>query len=228
MKAQIAHIAILTIILGVPEHLALAQASSGSKPASRDTAKQHGNETFSSLDRPRPGEEVFPPGLIKFEAADLNTVLRIYQELSGRTLIRPTGLPQPTISIESETPLTRTEALQTLDSVLAQNGIVMIPEGKKHVKAIALPLAPQESAPLVDLPPDQLPDCGTYICYIVDLKRLKASSVAPALQPFAKLPNSILAIDEVGIVILRDFSSNVRRMLQVLERMQKARPQPNE
>ena len=42
-----------------------------------------------------------------------------------------------------------------------------------------------------------------------------------ALQPFAMLPNSILAIDSANLIVLRDFSSNVRRMLEVLERVDK-------
>ena len=37
------------------------------------------------------------------------------------------------------------------------------------------------------------------------------------LQPFAKLPNSIVAIKSNRLLILRDYSANIRRMLQVLE-----------
>src|SRR6185295_12573949 len=35
-----------------------------------------------------------PPGLIKFSGTDLDQVLDFYQELTGRTILRPTALPQ--------------------------------------------------------------------------------------------------------------------------------------
>ena len=49
--------------------------------------------------------------------------------------------------------------------------------------------------------------------------------VAPALAPFSKMPgNSIVAIDTAGILIIRDYSANVRRMLQVVDRLEKGQP----
>ena len=75
------------------------------------------------------------------------------------------------------------------------------------------------------------------------LKNVTPAQAAPALQPFARLPNSIIAIGSAGgsrpsskaslpnlpvifgakdnnLLILRDYSSNVRRMLQVLEKLE--------
>jgi general secretion pathway protein D len=191
--------------------------------------KETAVETFSSVDPPARGKpsETFPPGLLKFTDGDLTQVLSVYQELSGRTIVRSTSLPTAKITIASQTPLTRIEALQALDSVLAQNGIVMIPQGIKFVKAVSKQAVAQESAPFVDLPAEQLPDSGTYIAYIVQVKNRKPRDLAQALQPFAALPNSILGLDDPGLIILRDFSSNVRRMLQVLERIENS-PPPDE
>ena len=54
--------------------------------------------------------------MIQFQEADINQVLDIYAELIGRTLIRPQGLPTPKITIKAQTPLTRREGIQALDS----------------------------------------------------------------------------------------------------------------
>lgn len=180
-----------------------------------------GQETHTSMDPVSDGKrgETFPPGLLKFDDADLTQVLNTYRELSGRSIVRSSALPHAKISLETRTPLTRIEALQTLDSVLAQNGIVMIPQGTKHVKAVAKQAAPQESPPLVNLPREQLPDCGTYITYIVELKHQLPKDAAQSLQPFASMPNSIVGIDNADLIVLRDYSSNVRRMLEILERV---------
>lgn len=181
-------------------------------------------ETYTSVDRPSgaKGAEIFPAGLIKFEDADLNQVLNTYSDLSQRSIVRSTALPAAKVTIRSQTPLTRIEALQALDSVLAQNGIVMIPQGTKFVKAVARNAAVHESPPVVDLPREELPDCGTYITYIVEVKHQQPRDLAASLQPFASMPNSILGVDHAGLIVLRDFASNVRRMLEVLERIDKA------
>ena len=181
-------------------------------------------ETYSSVDRPGSGgkaNETFPAGLLKFEETDLTEVLKVYRELSGRAIVRPTAMAHAKISFETTTPLTRIEALQVLDTVLAQNGIVMIPQGTKFVKAVPKQSAPIECPPVVDLPREQLPDCGTCITYYVEVKHQKPKDVVHALQPFAALPNSILAIDSANLIVLRDFSSNVRRMLEMVERIDK-------
>lgn len=182
-------------------------------------------ETYSSVDRPGAGGkagEMFPPGLLKFEDADLAQVLNTYRELSGRSIVRSTALPQAKINFETTSSLTRIEALQALDSVLAQNGIVMIPQGTKFVKAVPRQSAPVECPPVVNWPREQLPDCGTYITYIVEVKHTKPKDLVAGIQPFAALPNSILGIDGANLIVLRDFSSNVRRMLEMLERIDKA------
>ena len=181
-------------------------------------------ETYSSVDRPSSSGETFPPGLLKFEDADLNQVFNVYRELSKRSIVRPANLPNAKISLETQTPLTRTEALQALDTVLAQNGIVMIPQGTRFVKAVAKAVAAQECPPVVNLPREQLPDCGTYITYMVEVRHKTPKDLVAAIQPFASMPNSILGIDSASLIVLRDFSSNVRRMLEMLERVDKESP----
>jgi type II secretory pathway component GspD/PulD (secretin) len=180
-------------------------------------------ETFSSLDpsSSRADEEVFPPGLIKFEDAELLQVLKVYSDLSKRAIIRASSLPQTKISFENPLPLTRREALQSLDSVLAQNSITTIPQGTKFIKVVAAAQAPTEAAPVIDWPADELPDSGTYIQYIVELKHALPRDVVPALQPLAKMPQSIIAIDSNSLLVLRDYSSNVRRMMQMLAKLDK-------
>ena len=62
----------------------------------------------------RPDTELFPPGLIKLQEADLVQVLDFYQELTGRTVLRPASLPAAKVTIRSQTPLTRKEAVHAM------------------------------------------------------------------------------------------------------------------
>jgi type II secretory pathway component GspD/PulD (secretin) len=176
-------------------------------------------QTFSSFDVTgnRSVPRGFPPGSLNFQNADLTMVLAVYQEISQRTVIRPSTLPAPTISVRNQTPLSRVEALQLLDTVLAENGIAMVLMGPTGIKAVPLAQAAQSSPPEITLPWRSLPDSGSYMMRTVQLKKLRPSEVVPVLMPFSKAPGAVLAIDSRHQLILRDFSANVRKMLQVLE-----------
>src|SRR4051812_38756021 len=164
-------------------------------------------------------EEVFPPGLIKFQDADLIQVLDVYQELTGRTVVRPATLPAAKVTIRSQTPLTRSEAIMALDTILAMNGITMIPQGTKFVKALPEANAPNAGAPFNNSSVTNLNETTRFQTRIIKLTNALPREVAPALQPLAKMPNSILAIDSAGILVLRDYEENIKRMLELLEQI---------
>jgi type II secretory pathway component GspD/PulD (secretin) len=186
--------------------------------AAQSTASEP--QTFSSLDKPSARHASVPAGAIKFEEADLSEVLKMYQTISGRTVVRSTTLPGTKITLETHQPVGILKALQLLDTALAQNGIAMVPQGTDIVKAVPAQAAGVEAVPICELAPQDLPESQSYICYIVQLKHHKPRDLAQALQPFAKLPNSILGIDSAGMLVLRDYSVNVKRMLQVLEKIE--------
>ena len=215
---------------GVPPAIAGAQRAPGAPgapvPAPGGPAPAAGPTvatppaTLTAVDPTTPGspaEEVFPPGLIKFQDADITQVLEVYQELTGRTVMRPNSLPATKVTIRSQTPLTRKEAIQALDSILSLNGVAMIPQGEKFVKAVPSTQAGQEGRQPNSLPLTDLPESGSLVSQVVRITNAMPRDVAQALQPFAKLPNSILGIDSAGILVLRDYSENVKRMMEILQ-----------
>ena len=178
--------------------------------------------TLSSFDLPssQAGQPEIGVGMINFQNADVLQVLDVYQELSGRTVIRGT-LPRPAISVRNQTPLTRIQALQLLDTVLAANGIAMVLAGDTAVKAVPAAQAITEAPPNITLPMELLPDSGSFMSRTVELKRVRPSEVIPVLMPFVKTPNALLPIDSSNMLVIRDYSANVRRMLQMLQDLEK-------
>lgn len=176
-------------------------------------------QSFSSFDvhSGRQAQREFLAGSLNFQNAELTQVLAIYQEISKRTVIRPTPLPASTISLRNETPLSRVEALQLMDTVLAANGIAMVLAGDTAVKAVPAAQATQESPPEISLPWQSLPDSGSFMMRIVQLKKLRPSELVPVLVPFCKVPGAVLPIDSRRQLILRDYSSNIRKMLKLVE-----------
>jgi type II secretory pathway component GspD/PulD (secretin) len=181
------------------------------------------NQTFSSFDRPstRADKARFDVGTIRFESADLSQLLMRYQEISGRTVIRHGGLLSSKISATNQTPLNAIQALQFLDTILAENGITMVLVGETAVKAVPEAAAQTESPPEITLPVESLPESLSYMSRTVHVKNVQVSSIVPALAALAKMPGSIVVIKDSNDLLLRDYSSNVRRMLLLLEEVEK-------
>ena len=162
-------------------------------------------------------EETMPAGMIDFRQADINQVLQLYAELVNRTILRPATLPAGTITLKSQTALTKSEAIQALGACLAINGIAIIDFGEKFVKVVPQPTANNEGAPWNNLPHEKLPDFGQYMTRVVQLKYTKPSELVQVLQPFAKLPNAIMPVDSSQILVLRDNTENIKRMLEMIQ-----------
>jgi type II secretory pathway component GspD/PulD (secretin) len=177
---------------------------------------------LSSFDIAGPSDERMARAAISFEKADVAEILKLYQELSHRSVIRSMTVPNVAISFVNEAPVTRVEALQALDTVLAANGITMVYLGSSYVKAVPSKEAPAEAAPVIELAAEQLPESSSYLTYMVRLKNRTPEEVIAALQPFAKMPNSIVAMKGGEMLILRDYSINVRLMLKVLAKLEQA------
>jgi len=176
--------------------------------------------TWSSFDQPsdHAPEILLPSGSIDLQGVDVEQVLKIYRNVSGRSVIS-SELPDVKIHCRTQTPMNRIQVLQMLDTVLAQNGIAMILSGDTAVKAVPADRTASESAPEIDLPWQLLPDSGSPMTRTVELKNARPTELIPMLQPLSKLPNSIVCINSRHLLILRDYSANIRQELQLLEKL---------
>ena len=162
-------------------------------------------------------ETPLPTGMIDFRQATLDQVLDIYSMMVNRTVLRPASLAAPAITLRTQGQLTMKEGVQALSAVLGLNGVALIDVGDKFVKAVPQPQAPQEGQEPSRVPAGALPNMGQYVTHVVQLKYLKPSEAMPALTPFAKLPNSIIPIEASQMLVLRDNTENVKRMLEMIE-----------
>lgn len=175
----------------------------------------------------KPGDEVIiQPGGISFTGADLQTVLtKFYAELVGRSVLRSPSLPNPPVFFVNQTPLTRNEAMQAYEALFAMNGVAIVNVGDKFMKAVPLQEAMTTGQkPLITTNVVELPELGQYVTHIVQLKYVKPSEMVQVLTPFQKMGNAIFPIDSSSILVLRDFTENVKRMLEMIEKIDIAYP----
>ncbi len=171
-----------------------------------------------------PAEEMIPAGTIDFQGVDVSQVLDVYAKLVNRTIIRG-ALPAAQIVLKTQTPLTKTEAIEALQAVLALNNISVVNIGDKFVKAAQSDQANGLGAPLDDAGSTNLPEMGSYVTHVTQLKYILPSKMLTVLQPFGKLQGGILPIDDNGILVIRDYAENVKRMLEMIAKIDVSVPE---
>jgi general secretion pathway protein D len=150
-------------------------------------------------------------------AVDISQVLDIYSGLVGRTLLRPSNLPGGTITLETTSPLTKDEAIEALQTLLGMNGISIVDIGDKFAEVVPTDQAGGAAGSFdTNASPNNLPELGSYVTRVVQLNYVKPSEVIPIITPLAKV-NSIIPIDNNGILVIRDYAQNVKRMLEMIK-----------
>ncbi|PYK58350.1 MAG: hypothetical protein DME21_15880, partial [Verrucomicrobia bacterium] len=149
----------------------------------------------------------------------LDQIFEEYSEITGRTVLRSASLAATPITIITASPLTRKEAIQALDGALALNNISMIKQGEKFVKAVVAAEAPLHGAAISKLQDGEYPDAEQFVTHIVQLKVAKPSELAPLLATFTRIQGGIVPIESNQILVIRDYASNIKRMLELIEQI---------
>ena len=156
--------------------------------------------------------------MLQFQQESIENVLDTYSQLSGKVILRPSNLPAVPITLKTEG-LTVPEALQAIEATLALNQLTMVPLGDKFIKLVPSVQALQEGGRITELSGAQLPETEEFVTKIVKLKVAKPSEIQPLFATFTKNPAAITAVDSNNTLILRDYASNVKRMLEIIERI---------
>ncbi len=176
-----------------------------------------------------PDDELIPAGTVDWVGsggADLEQVFQFYEELTKRSILRPTTLKSEPIKFRVQSNLTRKELVQALNSVLALNNIAMIPVGEKFVKAVPKAQAAQEGGAIQRLGSEPMPELGPFVTHTVKLEYAKPSELGQLLAMFASqgAANPVVPIDSSMTIVLRDNTENVKRMVELIKEVDTAIP----
>jgi hypothetical protein len=100
------------------------------------------------------------PPTLDLRAAKLESVLDLYQEFAGRTVLRSPLLASSRLTVKTG-PVPVDQAVKVLDQSLADSGVIIAPHGAKFVIAV-----PARDAPMLDAlpaPPETIAASGNII-----------------------------------------------------------------
>jgi len=171
-------------------------------------------------------DKVINPPTIDFRAAPLDLVLQVYAEYVGRNLLRPAVLPKVDIVLQITTPLTKLEIVHAMEAALALNQVSVVNIGDKFVTVVPTTEANQIAGRINTNAVTELPDLGSVVTRVVQLKYTKPTELVIVLQPFAsgKITTPVQPIDGSGMLVLRDNVANVKRMLEMIEKVDVTMP----
>ncbi len=147
----------------------------------------------------------------QFQGAPVSAILEWYARLTGKSIIAAPTLAG-VINFRSQSKLTRSDALQALDSVLAINGIAAIPLGDKFLKVVQIATAKQEGLPVgkVTAPADTL---GTQI---IPLKYADAAEVITVLQPYLHPYGQLVPLQKSNSILISETAANLKQMMEII------------
>jgi len=171
-------------------------------------------------------DEIVPARSIDWTAAPLESVLSIYGEFVGRNVLRPATLPDAKIVLRQSTPLTKLEIVRAIEAAMALNNVSVVNVGDKFVTVVPTADAWKIPGRINTNAVERMPEMGSVATHIAQLKFSKPSEMVSVLTPFASgtAANPVTAIDSSGVVVLRDNVANVKRMLEMIEKIDVAVP----
>ncbi|MGD0016249.1 MAG: type II secretion system secretin GspD [Verrucomicrobiia bacterium] len=150
--------------------------------------------------------------IIEFQNAPVTAVLDYYARLTNRSVISAPNLAG-NITFRSQTNLTLEEAIQALDTVLAVNGIAVLPQGEKFLKVVQIAAAPQEGPQVGGV----LPAGDALVTQVIPLKYADAQETIAALQSYSHPYGKLLPLVKSNSILITETGGNIHQMLEIVK-----------
>ncbi|MDH7503545.1 MAG: secretin N-terminal domain-containing protein, partial [Verrucomicrobiota bacterium] len=201
-----------------------------SKPedAGSDVAKPGSDTTSASSEEKM---EVSPPPThvaadgerslrLNFRNAPLELVLNYLSEAAGFIIMPGSADVKGKVDVWSNQPLTKEEAVEVLNSVLAKNGYAAVLKGRFLKIVTNSEMKSQYSPVLTGSDPQQIPVTDEVVTQIIPLKFISAVQLSRDLQP---LVQTTMAANEGGnSLIITDTQSHIRRIAEIVKALDTA------
>ena len=177
-----------------------------------------------------PPAEPFPPlinkaddelvGPIKMPDADIDTMLGALEIYTGRSILRPAGLPTATYNLKIDRPIPKSEAILAIETVLQLNGIGVVPLGDKLLKVVALQFVRTEAPEMILGSTLALPASGRIATKIFMLDFLRVTEFIPQIQQSMLSLNigaGVVQLPNANAALITDTVSNLQRVEMLLK-----------
>ncbi len=160
-------------------------------------------------------------GPIKFGDITIDSALEMLERWSGRSVLRPAGLPATSLSFSLNQKVTKDEARQALETLLTLNGVAVSPLGTKFLKVTPLNTARTEAPDFIEGSTLGLAPSGHLATKLYQLQFLRVAEFMPQiaglLNPGAASPP--VQFEKANAALITDTVSNLQRIETLVARL---------
>ncbi len=164
-----------------------------------------------------------------FPDADIDTVLNLLEQLTGRIIIRPQQLATATYNLKVKN-VTKAEAIAAVETSLALNNIGLSPLGDKFLKVVNIQQVRQEAPEMITGSAFDQPATGKAATKLFQLEFARAQEIAPMLAGMLNaLYGGPIILQNSNSLLVTDAISNLQRvelLLQSIDRPNTAGMKP--
>lgn len=169
---------------------------------------------------------------LAFSQTPLETVLELYGELTGKSIMMSPAVAQVNITFKSREKLTDREALVAIETMLSMNNVGILPFQEKFIRVEQVANMSIEALPIDNLeleipgneatPGDLKPAARLEMTaepklQIIELKHVSFEEVQPLLQTLLHPFSKIQFIERTNSILLYDTAGNIQRILDMLK-----------
>jgi general secretion pathway protein D len=156
---------------------------------------------------------------LNFRGASLDQVLSYFSEAAGFVInVRPGTSVRGRVDVWSNEPLSKEDAVNLLDTVLNQNGLAAIHNGK------TLTIVNKDEAKTQNIPviaggdPEKIPITDKVVTQIIPVRFVEVAQLLKDLQPLVSSVNSTMTANEAGnAIVITDTQSVIHKVAEIIK-----------
>jgi len=155
---------------------------------------------------------------LNFKDTPLDTVLDSLSQTAGFEVIKD-GAVDTRVTLISKQPLTEQEAITMLNAALRGNGFTVVREGK-ILRVIARDKAKKGNVPVhFGNDPNDIAESDELITQVIPIQNVSATKLRDDLKPMMPPDADVAANDGSNSIIITDTSTSVRRLVQMIAKL---------
>lgn len=158
---------------------------------------------------------------LQFPNSDVDDVLRLYENLTGKKLVRD-NFVQGKVNIFVAKDVPREEAIKIIEINLLMNGFSLIPAEGDIVKVIGTGKNPRTTGVPIISDPAQIPDGDHVISFLFKLRYADPQELQQVLGQYLSPPQtytSFLALPKSSSLLITENSSVIRTISRIIDQV---------
>src|ERR1051325_10113742 len=189
---------------------ALAQNAADDAQKNIPAAEQAGSEKSE----PAPDAKFLR---MNFRDASLDQLLSYLSEAAGFIInIKPGTSVRGKVTLMSNDALTRDEAINLLNTVLNQNNLAAVENGR------TLSVMPRDEAKIAGIPvisgadPEKIPITDKIVTQIMPVRFVEAAQLLKDLQPLVSIQTTMTANEAGNAIVMTDTQANIHKVAEII------------